>query len=67
MSSTGATEDVLRQVSHFWSMLDELSENDPAAYRKLIQKQLAEGAEVGSPPELHSCLCTQMLVSYVGS
>ncbi|XP_040902775.1 PIH1 domain-containing protein 2 [Toxotes jaculatrix] len=61
MSSTGGTEDVLHQVKQFWSMLDDLSENDPAAYRKFIHKQMKEGAEFIAPPELHSCLCTEML------
>ncbi|KAM6933872.1 PIH1 domain-containing protein 2 [Xenentodon cancila] len=61
MSSTGSSEEVLRQVNQFWSMLDDLSQNDPAAYRRLVEKQLKHGAELGAPPELHSCLCTHML------
>ncbi|XP_074535506.1 PIH1 domain-containing protein 2 isoform X2 [Halichoeres trimaculatus] len=60
MSSTGSTEDVLEQVNQFWSMLDDLSENDPASYRKFIDKQMKEGAEFSAPPELHSCLCTEI-------
>ncbi|KAM7399165.1 hypothetical protein PAMP_018452 [Pampus punctatissimus] len=61
MSLTGGTEDVLQQVNQFWSMLDDLSQNDPEAYRKLIEKQMKEGAEYNSPPELDSCLCTEIL------
>ncbi len=63
MSATGKAEDVLSQVNQFWSMLDDLCENDPAAYRKLIEKQMKEGAEFTSPPELDSCLRTEILVS----
>lgn len=63
MPATGRTEDVLRQVNQFWSMLDDLSQSDPAAYRSLIEKQLKEGPELTAPPELHSCLCTEILVS----
>jgi len=67
MSTAGSTEDVLRQVNQFWSMLDDLSQNDPAAYRKFIEKQMEEGAEFSTPPELHSCLRIQILVSYIDS
>lgn len=65
MCSTGSTEDVLQQMSKLWSMLDDLSENDPAAYRTLIEKQIKEGAEFRAPPELDSCLCTEILVSFI--
>ncbi|KAM4566837.1 PIH1 domain-containing protein 2 [Odontesthes bonariensis] len=67
MSSAGSTDDVLRQVNQFWSMLDDLSLNDPAAYRKFIKKQMEEGAEFSTPPELHSCLRTQILEPKTGS
>uniref|UniRef100_A0A096M1V5 PIH1 domain containing 2 n=1 Tax=Poecilia formosa TaxID=48698 RepID=A0A096M1V5_POEFO len=61
MSSTGGREDVLQQVSHFWVMLDDLSQSDPAAYRKFIEEQMKRGAEFNAPPELHSCVRTQIL------
>ncbi|XP_008278856.1 PIH1 domain-containing protein 2 [Stegastes partitus] len=61
MSSAGSTEDVLQQVNQLWSMLDDLSENDPAGYRRFIEKQMKEGDEFRSPPELHSTLCTEIL------
>ncbi|XP_062242832.1 PIH1 domain-containing protein 2 [Platichthys flesus] len=61
MSSAGCKEDLLQQVSQLWSMMDELSTSDPAAYRKLIQTQLEEGAGFSCPPELDSCLCSEML------
>ncbi|XP_049433072.1 PIH1 domain-containing protein 2 [Epinephelus fuscoguttatus] len=67
MSSTGSTGDVLQQVNQFWSMLDELSENDPAAYRSFMEKQMKDGAAFRSPPELHSCLCTEILEPKKGS
>lgn len=63
MSSTDSTEDILQQVNQFWSMLDDLSENDPEAYRRFIQKQVEDGADFTSPPELDACLRTEMLVS----
>lgn len=63
MTSAGSTEDVLRQVNQFWSVLDDLCQNDPAAYRKFIEKQMKEGAEFSAPPQLHSCLRTEIVVS----
>lgn len=65
MSSNGGREDVLQQVSHFWSMLDALSQSDPEAYRKFIEEQMKRGAEFNAPPELHSCVRTQILVSFL--
>lgn len=63
MTSIGSAEDVLRQVDQFWSMLDDLCQNDPAAYRKFMETQMKEGTEYGAPPVLDSCLCTEILVS----
>lgn len=63
MTSAGSTEDVLRQVNQFWSVLDDLCQNDPAAYRKFIETQMKEGAEFSAPPQLHSCLRTEIVVS----
>ncbi|XP_071351932.1 PIH1 domain-containing protein 2 [Trachinotus anak] len=61
MSSTGGADGVLQQVNQFWSMLDDLSQNDPASYRRLIQKQMEEGAEFMAPPELDSRICAEIL------
>nr|XP_046245380.1 PIH1 domain-containing protein 2 [Scatophagus argus] len=61
MASNGSPDDVLRQVNQFWSMLDDLCENDPAAYRKFVEKQVKEGVELSAPPELNSCLCTEIM------
>lgn len=66
LNMSGGTEGVLQRVNQFWSMLDDLSQNDPAAYRRFIQKQMEEGAEFSAPPELHSCLCTELLVRLFG-
>ncbi|XP_017289282.1 PIH1 domain-containing protein 2 [Kryptolebias marmoratus] len=60
MSSAGGTEDVLRQVNQFWSMLDDLSQSDPAGYRRFIEKQMKTGTEFTSPPRLHSCVRTDI-------
>ncbi|KAM3875124.1 PIH1 domain-containing protein 2 [Diretmus argenteus] len=61
MSSTGGPNEVLQQLSHVWSMLDDLSQNDPQTYRELIEKQMKEGAEFRAPPEIDSCLRTEIL------
>ncbi|KAF1394204.1 hypothetical protein PFLUV_G00024110 [Perca fluviatilis] len=67
MASIGSTADVLHQVNQFWSILDDLSQNDPTAYRKFIGKQMKEGAEFTAPPELDSCLCTEIVEPKKGS
>ncbi|XP_034723564.1 PIH1 domain-containing protein 2 [Etheostoma cragini] len=66
MSSIGSTADVLQKVNQFWSILDDLSQNDPTAYRKLIEKQLKE-AGFSEPPELDSCLRTEIVEPKKGS
>lgn len=58
-----SADDVLRQADQLWSVLNDLSENDPAAYRRFIEKQMKEGADFSSPPELHCSLRTELLVS----
>lgn len=63
MSSTGASKDVLQQVNRFWSMLDDLSQNDPKAYQSFIDKQMKDGIEFTAPPEPGYCLRTEILVS----
>ncbi|XP_068440718.1 PIH1 domain-containing protein 2 isoform X2 [Clinocottus analis] len=60
MSSAGSAE-AFQKVSQLWSILDDLSQDDPAAYRQFIEKQMKEGAEFNAPPELDSCLCTEIL------
>lgn len=62
MTSARVSNGLLGQIGQLWSMLDELSENDPAGYRKLLEKQMKEGAETRSPPELHCSLRTEALV-----
>eukprot|EP00066_Takifugu_rubripes_P004894 XP_003968573.1 PREDICTED: PIH1 domain-containing protein 2 [Takifugu rubripes] len=61
MTSAPVANGLLGQVGQLWSMLDELSENDPAGYRKLLETQMKEGADLRSPPELHCALRTEAL------
>ncbi|KAK7156291.1 hypothetical protein R3I94_006389 [Phoxinus phoxinus] len=51
----------LQQVNQLWSMLDDMSQNDPEAYRTFIERQIREGAEFHSPPEPHACIRTSVL------
>lgn len=62
MSSDG-TGGVSQQVTQLWSMMDDLCENDPAAYRSFIEKHMKAGAELLSAPEVDSCVRTEILVS----
>ncbi|XP_061683880.1 PIH1 domain-containing protein 2 [Syngnathoides biaculeatus] len=61
MSSTGTPGDVLQQVNQLWFMLDDLCQNDPEAYRSFVEKQVKSGIEYNAPPQLDSCIRTDML------
>ncbi|XP_059371130.1 PIH1 domain-containing protein 2 [Carassius carassius] len=51
----------LQQMNQFWSMLDDMSQNNPEEYRSFIERQLREGAEFHSPPEPHACIRAPLL------
>lgn len=55
-------QEVLQQFNQFWSMLDDLSQNDPQSYQKFIEKQMKQGTDYNAPPQPDSCLLTEMLV-----
>uniref|UniRef100_A0A8C5E449 PIH1D1/2/3 CS-like domain-containing protein n=1 Tax=Gouania willdenowi TaxID=441366 RepID=A0A8C5E449_GOUWI len=58
---TGGEPGLLQQVSHFWSMLDDLCEKQPEVYRSFIEKQMKNGEELRKAPELHSSVRADML------
>lgn len=60
--ASGGRAIVLGQVSQLWSMLDELCEQDPGSYRRFVEKQMKEAAELNAPPELCYSLRTQLPV-----
>ncbi|KAM6044657.1 PIH1 domain-containing protein 2 isoform 1-T1 [Theristicus caerulescens] len=43
-------------AAQLWSLLDEMAENDPQAYRRLLRQQRAEAERLCAPPEPHLCL-----------
>lgn len=51
----------LSQVNQFWSMLDDMAENNPKSYQKFIQRQVEEGKGILAPPEPYLCLQTKIL------
>lgn len=55
MSSKESMRD---QASQIWSFLDDISRNDPAAYKRFIEKQMEERKEALAPPEPHMCVST---------
>ncbi|XP_029963568.1 PIH1 domain-containing protein 2 [Salarias fasciatus] len=55
------SEQLWQQAGQVWSVLDDLSVNDPAAYRTLMEKQMKEGAEFLAAPELHAGLSAAVL------
>ncbi|XP_067935796.1 PIH1 domain-containing protein 2-like [Watersipora subatra] len=56
---------MLGQASQIWSMLDDMAENNPSAYRKFIDKQLKEGREHNKPPEPHMCVQTCLSSTWI--
>lgn len=53
--------DSMAQASQIWSMLDDMAENNPAAYRQFIDKQLKEGRELSSAPTPHMSVFTHVV------
>uniref|UniRef100_A0A8C8IW39 PIH1D1/2/3 CS-like domain-containing protein n=1 Tax=Oncorhynchus tshawytscha TaxID=74940 RepID=A0A8C8IW39_ONCTS len=49
------------QFNQFWSMLDDLSQNDPQSYQMFIEEQIKQGANNNALPQPDSCLLTEML------
>ncbi|XP_074891204.1 PIH1 domain-containing protein 2 [Buteo buteo] len=43
-------------ASQLWSLLDEMAENQPQAYRRFQRQQRAEAERLCAPPEPHLCL-----------
>ncbi|XP_060799467.1 PIH1 domain-containing protein 2 [Neoarius graeffei] len=60
MESCTPQNAVLAQVSQFWSMLDEMAQNNAEEYKRFIERQMRDSAEYFSPPEPHSCLRTSV-------
>ncbi|NXL52489.1 PIHD2 protein, partial [Podilymbus podiceps] len=57
----------LARAAQIWSLLDEMAENDPQAYRRLLQQQRAEAERLCAPPEPHLCLRARPAVGWGGS
>ncbi|KAM9812568.1 PIH1 domain-containing protein 2 [Syngnathus typhle] len=61
MSAGGVPGGVLQQVNQLWSMLDDLCQSDPEAYRNFVEKQVISGMEYNAPPQLDSCIRIDIL------
>jgi len=59
------SDSMMLKAQQVWSMLDDMSESDPKAYRKFIDKQMNERKEFLSPPETHMCVQTFMVVRII--
>uniref|UniRef100_A0A8C3KR96 PIH1 domain-containing protein 2 n=1 Tax=Calidris pygmaea TaxID=425635 RepID=A0A8C3KR96_9CHAR len=47
---------VLARAAQLWSLLDEMAENEPQAYHRLLRQQRAEAERLCALPEPHLCL-----------
>ncbi|XP_021028929.1 PIH1 domain-containing protein 2 isoform X3 [Mus caroli] len=58
---TVSSKGLLTHISQFWSMLDDLAENDPERYRNFIQQELKDGKQLCVNPEPQLCIQTKIL------
>ena len=58
----GGGDDMMRQAQHIWTMLDDMVDKNPQAYRAFIDKHLKEGKEAMRPPQPHMCVSTKIQV-----
>lgn len=56
-----SSKGLLTHISQFWSMLDDLAENDPERYRNFIQQELKDGKQLCADPEPRLCFQTKIL------
>ncbi|XP_076781248.1 PIH1 domain-containing protein 2 isoform X1 [Arvicanthis niloticus] len=56
-----SSKGLLTHISQFWSMLDDLAENDPKRYQNFIQQELKDGKQFCVDPEPQLCLQTKIL------
>jgi hypothetical protein len=64
MEGEYSSESMMQQAQQVWSMLDDMADNDPGAYKAFIDKQMAERNNFMAPPEPHMCVKTEMVVSF---
>ncbi|KAI5620793.1 PIH1 domain-containing protein 2 isoform X1, partial [Silurus asotus] len=50
----------LTHVNQFWSMLDDLSQNNPEEYKTFIKRQMRDSTDYFSPPQPNSCIRTSV-------
>ena len=55
-------QDLGRTAEMLWSALDRLSEENPTEYKRFVDQQLKEGAEIISPPQPMQCCSVSVIV-----
>ena len=60
-----SSDSMMKQAAHIWSMLDDMAANDPAGYRKFLDKQMSEAKESMKPIEPHMCVSTKFTVRVI--
>ena len=56
MAGPGSPFDFQKAAEMVWGALDKISEDNPEQYKKFVDQQLKEGAEMMSPPQPAYCL-----------
>ena len=63
MEGEYSSESMMQQAQQVWSMLDDMANNDPKAYKAFIDKQMVERNNFMEAPQPHMCVKTEMMVS----
>ena len=60
--SNMSADQLSQNAQHIWQMLDDMADNNPAAYRKFIDKQMEESKKHNAKPKPHMCVKTNLTV-----
>ncbi|XP_047373455.1 PIH1 domain-containing protein 2 isoform X1 [Sciurus carolinensis] len=61
MKTSSSSKRLLTQLTQFWTLLDDLAENNPESYKNFIQQELNEGKQLYAGPEPQFCIQTRIL------
>ena len=64
-AASNSNQDMLKQASHIWSMLDEMADSDPNAYKKFIKKTMEDGEKKIILPKPFACVESALVVKLI--
>ena len=64
MSEIKERDQMLRQATQVWAMLEDMSENNPSGYKAFIKNQMDEEAKYNELPKAFIKIDAEMTVCY---